>query len=312
MTDLAKLRPMRGVAPKRELTFPFYASPKVDGMRAMVKDGVVYSKTMKPIPCPTVHALFGHLHGVDGELVVGLPYATESDGAGGVFERSRGPIMRKTEQEADFRFYVFDRWDLHDQAFEERYRRMYLELLPPTLPTSRSRILDQRLVVDQEELDAYLAHCMESGYEGCMLRDPTGRYKFGQSTEKEGYLLKIKPMATSTAIILEVVEQMTNTNAAEIDELGYTKRSASKAGKIANGTFGAFLVRDLTTGAEFSVGNGPGLTHEKRAELWDMRDTMPGQYIEYRYQAIGTQDAPRLPQLLHLRDAIDISETIDA
>jgi DNA ligase 1 len=63
---------MRGVKPTKELIqFPYLVSPKIDGLRALVKDGVVYSKTMKPIPTRRVQELFGHLHGADAELTVG-------------------------------------------------------------------------------------------------------------------------------------------------------------------------------------------------------------------------------------------------
>ena len=57
---------------------------------------------------------------------------------------------------------------------------------------------------------------------------------------------------------------------------------------------------------EFYVGNGPGLTVAKRDDLWQRREDLPGQYIVYTYQEIGTTNAPRLPQLKGFRPDWDI------
>ena len=300
-----QIKPMRGVKPTTELNFPFLASPKIDGVRALVKDGVVYSKTMKPLPNENIQKRFGHLHGADGEIVVGSAHKTSPDDD--VFARSRGPIMRKTG-DADFHFYIFDWWNMPDT--HASLRCDYLLNLEALSVAPAEKVVHW-LVKTQDELDEHLAFCLQQGYEGIMLRSTYGIYKYGQSTEKEGYLIKIKPMATREAVILGVVEQMANTNEATTDELGYTKRSTSKAGLVGKGTFGAFHVRCLESGAEFSVGNGPGLTHELRRQLWEQRDTLVGQYITYSYQEIGTQNAPRLPQFIRFRDATDISEVAD-
>lgn len=297
------IKPMRGTKPTKELNqFPYLASAKIDGMRALVKAGTVYSKTMKPLPCKRIHELFGQLHGADAEITVGLPHKEHEDDD--VFARSRGPIMQ-INGDADFQIYIFDHWARPDSPAHERVRYDF----DWRVARSYVNFVTQYVVNDQEELDRLLKQFLNEGFEGVMLRQYDGLYKYGTSTEKEAYLLKLKPLATGDAIILDVIEQQENLNEATKDELGYTKRSSSKSGKVGKGTFGAFLVRCLETGAEFSVGNGPGLTNALRDELWARRHELPGQYITFRYQAIGTKDAPRQPQFLHFRDATDISET---
>ena len=296
------IRPMRGVHPTQPLTdFPYLASPKIDGLRMWVKDGVVLSKTGKPIPNRQVQALFGHLHGADGEGTVGPAHKTSPEDD--VFDRSRGPIMRK-DGEADFQFHIFDMWDKPHVSAAQRNRDMW-DRFHDLGTLSIVRQLD---VYSEVEVQMTLERYLEEGYEGMMLRQSFAGYKYGQSTEREGCLLKLKPFKDAEAVVLGVVEQMENTNAAEKNELGYTKRSSAKAGKVGKGTFGAFLVRDLTTGVEFSVGNGPGLTQAKRDELWAQREDMSGRIITYKFQEIGTKGAPRLPQFLRFRDPIDISE----
>ena len=301
------IKPMRGTKPTKELNqFPYLVSPKIDGMRALVKDGVVYSKTMKPLPCKKLHDLFGHLHGADAEIAVGAP--NKEHGEDDVFARSRGPIMQ-INGDADFRIYVFDNWSVPQLPAHKRVRYEFNwrgEIYRPNV-----NFVAHHVVENQKELEQLLDQFLYEGFEGAMCRQYNGLYKYGTSTEKESYLLKLKPLATGDAIIIDVIEQQANLNEATKDELGYTKRSSSKEGKVGKGTFGAFVVRCLETGAEFSVGNGPGLTNALRDELWARRHELPGQYITFRYQAIGTKDAPRQPQFLHFRDATDISETVE-
>ena len=70
-----KFKPLLAVACEdiTTLKYPVIASVKCDGIRAIVKDGVVYSRTMKPIPSEVVQQKFGkpEYDGLDGELVTG-------------------------------------------------------------------------------------------------------------------------------------------------------------------------------------------------------------------------------------------------
>lgn len=306
---MSNIKPMRGV--KADLTkldgFPYLVSPKIDGIRAIVKDGVVYSKTMKPIPNQKVQAMFGHLHGLDGELVVGE--AKSMYPGDDVYGRSRGPIMTKTGDDR-FVFCVFDRWDMVDRAAQDRIDAIDLMFSSSKASLKREGInivghYEAQDVGDIEELtEAFL----EAGFEGVMLRDANGVYKYGTSTQREGYLLKVKPMQDSEAFILGVVEQQENTNVATVNDIGLSVRSTNKAGKVGKDTLGAFRVKDCYSGIEFDVGNGPGLTAKLRSQLWAARDTLPGQIIRYTFQAIGTIDKPRLPQFTGFRDPIDMAD----
>jgi DNA ligase-1 len=256
---------------------------------------------MKPLPNASVQERFGipELEGADAEITVGPPRMMfEGDD---VYGRSRGPVMRKVGTD-DFRLHVFDRWDSKD-SFADR---------KPTLSrydgVDGVDLVEHVLLLNQEDLDAYEARMIELGYEGVMIRSPLGRYKYGESTEREGYLLKLKRFLDAEAIILSVGEQQSNTNEATTNELGYTSRSSSKVGKVGKGTFGYFEVKDLTTGVVFTVGNGPGLTQQMRDDLWAIRDQLPGRYITYTYQGVGTVNAPRLPQFKGFRDPIDMAD----
>ena len=56
-----------------KLRFPLLASAKLDGVRAVVRNGVVYSRSNKPIPNAYVQKLFSRFEHFDGELIVGDP-----------------------------------------------------------------------------------------------------------------------------------------------------------------------------------------------------------------------------------------------
>ena len=95
-----------------------------------------------------------------------------------------------------------------------------------------------------------------------------------------------------------------NGNEAQTNELGRTKRSTAAAGLSGKGTLGAFLVRDLVTGVDFSIGTG--LTAADRQCFWDKRFDLHGSLVKYKYFPVGVKVAPRHPVFLGFRDARDL------
>jgi DNA ligase-1 len=164
------------------------------------------------------------------------------------------------------------------------------------------------LIKNKDELLAYEATCLSEGYEGVMLRDPNGPYKFGRSTENEGYLLKLKRFQDSEAVILEIVEKTNNENVKEKDAFGRSKRSSAMAGLVLAGTMGAFKVKDVKTGIEFGIGSG--FTDEFRAEVWANQKKYIGKIVKYKSQEIGAKDAPRFPVFLSMRHPDDMEAVV--
>ena len=58
---------------------------------------------------------------------------------------------------------------------------------------------------NNEELIDYEQGAVEDGYEGVMLRDPSAPYKYGRSTVRKGYLLKLKRFEDSEAEVIDIV-----------------------------------------------------------------------------------------------------------
>src|SRR5574340_811751 len=77
-----------------------YLSPKLDGIRAVVIDGVVMSRSLKPIPNRHVQKRFRHLEYYDGELIVGPANSPT------VYRDTNSGVMAK-DGDPDVRFHVF-------------------------------------------------------------------------------------------------------------------------------------------------------------------------------------------------------------
>ena len=154
------------------------------------------------------------------------------------------------------------------------------------------------------EVLAFEATCLAQGFEGVMLRDPQGPYKHGRSTLREGWLLKLKRFEDSEAVVTGYVERESNTNATQISELGLTKRSHAKAGRVANGGLGALQVTDVQTGVSFEIGSG--FTEAQRVSFWRNRDYMVGRLVKYKYFPVGVLEKPRHPIWLGWRSKEDM------
>lgn len=119
-------KPMKGDdADLSRLKFPYMVTPKLDGHRCLIKDGVALTSSLKPFPNKFIQAFFasGEYDGLDGELIVGEPTSPN------VF-RDTSSGVRRVEGEPDFTFWAFDRWDLGDRSARERHATLYDIVLP--------------------------------------------------------------------------------------------------------------------------------------------------------------------------------------
>lgn len=249
------------------------------------------SRSLKPIPNTYVQSCIGRpeYNYLDGELIVGNPFAVDC------YRTTASSVMSRDGQ-PHFTFHVFDRIDMVDAPFSERFSTLtempFVKVVPHLMVTTEDQLL---------EIESTL---LAKGAEGVMVRSLDGHYKFGRSTLKEGLLGKLKRMSSSEAVIEEVVELERNLNEAKINELGHTERSSAKEGKIGGGTMGALLVRDIETGVLFSIGTG--FTADDRNAIWVDRDSMAGKIITYNHFSIGNYDKPRFPSFKGFRAEEDM------
>jgi DNA ligase-1 len=117
-------------------------------------------------------------------------------------------------------------------------------------------------------------------------------------------MVKLKRFSDSEAIITGVFELEHNDNEATYDERGFTKRSSAQEGKVGADTLGGFLVTDVSSGVNFSIGSG--FTMAQRESYWKDAEALIGKIIKYKYFSIGVLDKPRHPIFLGFRDPIDM------
>lgn len=264
----------------RKLTFPLIASPKLDGIRCIMQNGVPMSRKLKPIPNKHVQKMLAWCgKNLDGELMVdGLDY-------NGV----QSAIMSE-HGEPNFTYYVFDY--MRPLSVPLGYAERLADLQAMDFPAP-VKVLEAKAITTLEELLVYEQECVSLGYEGIMLRSLSGQYKFGRSTEREGILLKMKRFQDAEAQVIGFEERMHNGNEAQKDELGRTKRSAAKAGMVGRGDLGALICQDMNTLVVFSIGSG--FNDAQRKDIWDKQEEYYGKTVTYKYQELSAYNVPRFP-----------------
>lgn len=278
-----------------QLKYPVLASPKLDGVRCLIINGVAVSRALKPIPNQWVQKCFGRreLNGLDGELIVG-------DVVGGdVFQRTTSGVM-SVEGKPDVIFYVFDDFS-QPEAFNKRLASAYKRIKRQRGPIEHVLHSD---ILTEDRLLKFESQLLEEGFEGVMLRDPNGFYKSGRSTVKEGKLLKLKRFVDAEATVIGFTALMHNTNEAKKNALGQTERSSHQAGKVALEQIGSLAVKDLKTGIAFDI--GAGFDTDQRRLLWLRRDALKGRIVKYKSQPTGVKDKPRFPVFIGFRDVYDL------
>ena len=278
-----------------KINFPVYVSTKFDGIRALVIDGVVYSRSLKPIRNKHVQKLFGkpEYNGTDGELVVGDIYAKD------VFQKTTSGVMSE-DGEPDVTFHVFDIFTNNTATYKERLyelnERLVLEKYLNIVATG------QKYIHTKEDLLELLEQERIKGGEGLICRSPDGKYKYGRSTPKEQLSVKLKFFSDSEFKVVGFEELHSNTNEQTINELGYLTRSTHKQNQIPMGILGSLVLEfgDLT----FKVGSG--FTMEQRSEIWKNQHSYLGKFASVRYMEVGVKQLPRCPSFVWFRSGDDL------
>lgn len=278
------------------ITYPVYASVKLDGVRAIAKDGEIRSRSNKPIANKRVQELLSAVNtlGLDGELIVGNACSEDC------FRHTTSVVTSHDADVKGLRFFVFD--VINEKDFSTRLETLKLI---STLGDFKKHcvLVEQVLLNNKEEVLDFERVAVESGFEGVMLRSVDGKYKYGRSTEKEGILLKLKRFADDEAEVLDSICRYINQNEAFVNELGHTARSTIKDNLVATDSLGALVCR-TKDGILFNIGTG--FTEEERMELWKNRDSLVGKLAKYKHFPVGALLAPRFPVFLGFRSPDDL------
>jgi DNA ligase 1 len=274
------------------LKYPLLASAKLDGIRCIIKDGQLYSRSLKLIRNVHLRGLLSEItayskaHDVilDGELYCFTVPFNELSG-----------IIRSDDKELpiDLKFWCFDILDGKDRPFVDRikqYEKLNFRKLQPCV---------QYLASNAEEVQLAFEQSIRDGFEGLILRNPESKYKFGRARVKENIAYKVKLFETFDAKITGVVRATKVDENAEktINELGYSVTSQKKDDRIFIDKACAFIV--MHNGKELKV--VLAMTDEEKKEIWLNKHNYIGKTIEYKGMTIGSKDLPRHPVMIRYR-----------
>ena len=269
-----------------------FASPKMDGIRALMIGKELLSRTFKAIPNNFIRTSCEKslVDGLDGELLT-------KD-----FNLTAGDVMREAG-EPDFHYYIFD---YVKDSLTKPYLERIEDLKKLKLPEFCIKVIPVK-VNNVEELYAYEEKCIQDGFEGVCIRLGSSPYKEGRGTLNACDLVKIKRFSDAEAKVVGFIEQVENTNEKTEDAFGRGKRSSHKEGLVGKDTLGALTVEVVNgdfKGVTFNVGTG--FNDKNRQEIWDNQKKYMGKLITFKYQPIGSVDKPRIPVFKGWRDKGDM------
>ena len=266
---------------------------KLDGVRVITivyPDGRVdqFSRNGKEL------VNFEHIKRQFEQVAADLTEAMVFDGE--VMSSSFQDLMRQVHRKSDVKaqdavLHLFDLLPLVDfeQGFWQRTQQERSDLLRSWYEKNQD-VLSNVRVLDHERVDLDTdqgrrtfreinQRAIDGGYEGIMIKNPLAPYE----CKRTHSWLKLKPY-------IEVSLEVTNV------EEGTGKNS---------GRLGALVCSGMDDGKEITVNVGSGFSDDDRIGFWGRRDSLPGQIVEVRADAITqNQDGSyslRFPRFLRFR-----------
>jgi len=272
----------------------WFVSEKLDGIRCLIIDGQLLSRSLKPLPNKALQTLLAkallyskqHHLLLDGEL---FSRSLSFTALVSVIMSENAPLPH------DVRYYCFDavQQEQYSMPYHDRYR-----LIPTDVPAV---VVHEQLLMPTANLTDYYNTLLERQSEGIIIRHPQSEYKQGRLTMKSGWGYKLKPFITIDAVVIGV-EQATNAaedSARTINELGYSVTSRKLADRVAVEKASALLVRN-TDGVVQKVSLAVSTSEKER--VWKERERIIGKCIEYKALAVGMKDKLRHPVFVRWRN----------
>lgn len=285
------------------LKLPGLLSPKLDGIRCLLHPvhGPVTRK-LEPIPNTYIRTQLNKLHRKDllpdGELIVGKPNDPTT------WNKAQSGIM-SADGRPDFTFFVFD-WIDTTLPYHQRYKKAKALVRIWKSDFAWLKLLEHTRVTSVKEIKNLEQSYVDDGYEGAMFRSLDGPYKCGRATAREGYLFKIKRFVDTEGVIVGFKEKMHNANKAEVDNLGYTKRSSHKANKIPMGTLGKLVIKATFPSDELVptpklVYVGTGFDAATGKHIWNNQKKYLGKIAKFKYYGLTAYGVPKFAVYLGIR-----------
>lgn len=237
----------------RHVVFPVYVQKKITGIRALSVRGKLFSKTGTAL---NLAAIEKH-----------IPENVVLDGTLGFDPQDREQITR---------FFVFDilprsEWDTQEfnVTLEERITRPFERNdadCPEFVPNDYVRWVRMTQCSDFEAMWTMYSACLEEGYPGVMIKNPSSPYTLGRTRD----WMRLVPLETMTVEVTDVIE------------------GKGLFAKSVNG-----LKCRTAEGRVFTVSTG--MDEEQRKEWWE--HGIPSKQLVVRYQELGEGGIPKFARL---------------
>ena len=264
---------------KHNIQFPCYTQPKLEGVRCFAtRHGKTIEYTSrKGKPFTTLDHLTPELLKIlkDGETVDGELFNTKY-----TFQTLVSAIKNNKDQSNAeiIQYHVYD-FPSEKGGFGHRFAEL-TKRIGTQDPFSDGqafdyiRLVPTELAADEDQIFHEHADYCAAGYEGTMVRNAVGEYKYNHRSQN---LLKLKDFVDDEYPIIGV-------------EQGVGKDEGTAT----------FVCKCPKTNQVFKA--RPRGTVEQRSEYWDNRDYCIGKQLTVRYQRLTDRGVPYLPVGITIRD----------
>lgn len=276
----------------------YYLQPKLNGHRIIWDGKQLWTRQGKLVV--SVPGLIAEL----SQLFDGVPLDGELYSHGMTFQKITQTGRRTVNviDDPNLCMYVYD-LPIADKTFRERWRMIDVDYGTTIANSQRIRVVatqgpfqhfDATQSSNPQNLNVFGAM-----YEGTMLRNANGMYKFGKRSSD---LLKIKRFHDTEAAVVGVT-QMNTFDKIIVPKGTPGSRKKSNGTYVKNGTatlhpmIGA-LVCQLPNGTQFEIGSG--FTHDERKMFWS--EPPIGKMVTFQYQELTPDGVPLFPSYLRMRE----------
>jgi len=308
----------------KTLSYPLLGSVKLDGCRLLSKEGRLTTRSLKDLQNIQLNKKFEFLRKyseinnviLDGELYAhGIPFQfivscfmTQDCTAKSAikkweklceehdFDTSREEVLEK------IKFHMFD--SVEDNNFEEDFesRINKAHKLCDSMETDLVVFVEHKMLYTPDEVEEYFQEALANSYEGLILRNPKGRYKFNRCTVNQNIIFKYKPFVTTDSIIIGIVQATEVNEDAEktTNELGRSRTSKKQSERHTVEKAQSFIV-DFE-GQELKV--PIAMIDVQKKYIWTHQEEYIGKYVEYKYMEVGMKEGglPRIPKFIRMRE----------
>lgn len=266
------------IADITKVKYPAYVQPKLDGYRCIYKQGQMWSRSGKSFGNKNLPAYFNSLYSINDYITDGELYAE-----GFNFNKLQ-TILNTFDAPlpSNLKLFIYDcmtvpEWESKkcQKPYSDRLKQLNKLVAHIGDYQKIIGIGNDKVNTSKEVLDLYKNY-LQDGYEGVMLKDPEGLYKWKRVTVKSGEMLKVKPYKTLDLEVTGIYD-------------GKGKYEGIAGGMV-------FSYNSVT------VRCGSGIDDDLRKEMADQPSKFIGKVAEIRYLEITEDGSLRHPTFVRWRE----------